>query len=324
MPEVEIPDGPPTLEAEPFGVESTFLVNGYTDLAFTPVFDGQAFASAPFLNIFKDLGVKLNSLSLQALAGGALNHEHFAAGNNQGYVLHSQTETYSKTASLPPGVWVHSSVTNNVVTRAGSSLNHYTCGRDGPVGKTNKPTLKNPLRLQSDTEIFDAKQKGYASGLLVCFDGIIRLIGDYEDHTAPRSTIHAGIFYFVMYANVSVNGGAYNYYPIPVTERYVDCVPKDRDSGYPLGRDGLNINFRHMLTSRSIPLNHVSDGSTPEASDITSIKVRDLRVGVALNRRDTGTQQIGFHIASWNYSYLALSGEKSRIVYVPNVHGNLA
>lgn len=325
MPEPIVPPPPP----EPADSFADFSSDAFFDFSFTPVRDGQAFSAAPFKNIFTRLESKLNKIDRNVASLGALTHEHLNAkppGDigvaSKGYILHSGETVYSRSDSLPPGVWIHSaSDSGNVLTSfSAGDLRHWSCSDEGPVGKETRPSLRKSLNFE-ETEVWDSSQRSYAGGLIVFFDGIIRLIGNYEDQQAPEYE-GKGAFYFLLYANVSLNGADFEWYPIPVTERYVDCIPK-REKMVPGGRDGLNFSFRHLFTPRSIPFAHShSAGTLPE---IESIKVRAFKVGVSLNndRSDTRYQTLGFHIQSYHFSYLAITGTRNRILRVPASHGNL-
>lgn len=300
----------------------------YSSLTFTPVFDGQAFASAPFTQMFSVLRTRLNALNTGAPAQGAFTYEHLSPGrgdHSSGYLLGTGDYYYEKTDLEVPGIWVHRADMYNIVTEAGTALDHWFCGAKGPVGKTSKPFLlsgtgNTRLHISKQPELINKKSRRYCGGVLVLFDGIFRKLAEYETGKNARRNS----FYIILYVLASFDGAAAEWYPIPVTERYIEGAPHGSSSGSdggPIWRSGRNFSFRHLLTSKSIPLNH---SSTTADTTPTSCIIEALAVGVAIVRSHgsgvTGGT-LGVYIDSWRLSYLSMSGTRNRIILAPDSHG---
>jgi len=298
----------------------------YSSLTFTPVYDGQAFASAPFTQMFATLQTRLNALNMGAPAQGAFTYEHLSPGrgdHSSGYLLGTGETFYEKTDLEVPGVWLHSTVTSDVVTEAGPALEHWFCGAKGPVGKPIKPfllgNLSSRLHISKQPELIDKKSRRYCGGVLVLFDGIFRKLAKHD--TGENKVLNS--FYTILYVLASFDGAEAEWYPIPVTERYTAGVSHGSGDAYsgPIWRSGRNFSFRHLLTSKSIPLSHSSttSGTTP-----TSCIIEALAIGVAIVR-DHGSGvtggTLGVYIDSWRLSYLSMSGTRNRIIYAPDSHG---
>lgn len=298
----------------------------YSSLTFTPVYDGQAFASAPFTQMFATLETRLNALNTGAPAQGAFTYEHLSPGrgdHSSGYLLGTGEYYYEKTDLEVPGIWVHRADMYNIVTEAGTALEHWFCGAKGPVGKPSKPFLlgnfNSRLNISKQPELIDKKSRRYCGGVLVLFDGIFRKLANYDG----GENKYDNSFYTILYVLASFDGKEAEWYPIPVTERYTAGVAHGSGgtTSGPIWRSGRNFSFRHLLTSKSIPLNH---SSTTADTTPTSCIIEALAIGVAIVR-DHGSGvtggTLGVYIDSWRLSYLSMSGTRNRIILAPDSHG---
>ena len=288
---------------------------------FTPIEDGQEFKSKPVNDIFDDLESGLNGMSEAGIAEGALNFEHMNtnADLSGSYVYDSSAMSYAKDAihsGGSPGVFTSGTGTNQMTSAASSFLDYYPKGDGHYAIWLNKhfhklPVLKSSGGLtvlgfsKEPAELLDQSKKNYCSGALVLFDMDLEKI---ENTSGAGSADWQG--YFILKAYISVNDAAYEWVPVPVTERFVDNIDNDT---YKYPDIHHAVNFRHFFSKHSVPFGIPTSPTGWRSSlglgSIKSIKLAGFSVACALISGATG--EPGFFWNNWHLDAIVFGGNLS-------------